>query len=109
MRKAAQAGERERLVKDFMAQVFIRTQARGGAASSLAEDSIRLIQSRFPGQPALQAELFGLVSGGYAEMSAYHLASALLSRQVATLDALDAPRPQRLRARLAWVEALVEE
>ena len=108
MRQAMNAAERERVVKSFLAEVF-SSQARRGPAQALVEDSAQLIQHRFADQPVLQAELYGLVSGGYAEMGAFSLASELLGRQLDTLERIHAPASQRLQAHLALAEALIEE
>ncbi|HEY1092004.1 MAG TPA: protein kinase, partial [Burkholderiaceae bacterium] len=113
MRQADAAAQREGVVKAFMAEVFARSSRHvnpgGDGRQALMEDSVQLVETRFAGQPALQAELYGLVGAGYVEMGAYRLAAELFGRQVATLVSLDAPASEQAAARLDQSEALLDD
>ena len=76
-KKASDAAERARVVKEFVVDVF-KVNERGTAgnqelrqlpAELLLERGAKLIETKFPGQPQLQAELFGVVGGIFADMT----------------------------------------
>ncbi|MDO9075300.1 MAG: protein kinase [Rubrivivax sp.] len=114
LQRMAQAAERERVVKSFVAELFTLGAPSLGDAGTQApagrwlDDSARLIQNRFAGQPALQAELFGLVGAGYVAMGAGSLAVELLGQQVETLKAMGAADAPRAQAMLDLAEAQIE-
>jgi hypothetical protein len=76
-RRADEAAEQARVVKDFVVDVFkvnandnpANNELRQLPAQVLLERGARLIDSKFAGQPRLRAELYGVVSGIFADMS----------------------------------------
>ena len=90
-RQAAEAAERERVVRSFMGELFSFNAEPGGPAQ-LLDRSSELIATRFEGQPALQAELYGLVGAGYQQMGAPQQAGLLFERRLAQLPAGHAER-----------------
>jgi eukaryotic-like serine/threonine-protein kinase len=113
-RQAMRAAERERLVRDFVADVF-RTdgRARSGAASvspaGFVEGGARLIETRFKNQPDLQADLYGLVSGVFFDMGANALAADYANRQLAALKTAKSDGEERARASLRLAKVLLED
>ncbi len=114
LQRMAQAAERERVVKSFVAELFALGAPALGDASGQApaarwlDDSAQIIRARFAGQPALQAELFGLVGAGYVAMGAGALAVELLGQQVDTLKGMGAADAPRAQALLDLAEAQIE-
>ena len=113
MHQAGEATQRERVVKDFMTEVFAHSSRRIGPSGEdrqdLLDHSAQLIGTRFGDQPALQAELYGVVGAAYAEMGAHRLAAELFARQIGTLQQLGTFAPQLAAARLSHVEALLDD
>jgi eukaryotic-like serine/threonine-protein kinase len=115
--RAAQSANREQLVKDFVSDVFrinlrrdpANAELRQLPADMLVNQGATLIQTQFSGQPALQAELYGMVAGVFADMGAKDLAKEYAARQVATLDGIRANRMERASARLGLARALFED
>lgn len=116
-KRASEAAERARVVKEFVVDVF-RVNERGDSGNSevrqlpaeqLLERGARLIETKFPGQPHLQAELFGVVGGIFSDMGASHAAVEYASRQLKALDAIDAGSDERMRANLLLAQALVAQ
>jgi serine/threonine-protein kinase len=112
-REAAASAERERAVRDFMAELF-RFSPEPGRPAQLHDRSASLIAARFAGQPALQAELYGLVGAGYLQLGAPQQASELFERRIAQLPAdaaeaasgrIDLAEAQLDMARLGAAEA----
>ncbi len=103
--RAGAAAERANAVKAFVVDIF-QVNSSGGAelralpAELLLERGASLIDGKFPGQPALQAELYGVVGGIFAETAAHEQAVTYATRQLAALAAADAPAEQRARATL---------
>lgn len=115
-RRATEAADRARVVKDFVVDVF-RVNARDNPAKAelrqlpaelLLERGARLIDTRFKDQPELRAELDGVVSGIFADMSSADLAADYAGRQIALLDALRAEPAQRAAALLLQARALAD-
>jgi len=115
-RKANDEAERARVVKEFVVDIF-RVNSPSGAggvdlrqlpAEMLLERGGQLIETRFAGQPQLQAELYGVVGGIFADMGADDLAVDYASRQVATLAAVDATRAKQGAAILLLARALLK-
>jgi serine/threonine-protein kinase len=113
-RHAARAAARERVVKEFVADVFransrSNSHQRPRSSQSLIEGGAQLIQTRFAGQPELQAELYGVVGGVFSDMGAYELAANYATRQVESLSALRADQHEQAQALIALTKALTGE
>ncbi|MDT7837882.1 serine/threonine-protein kinase [Aquabacterium sp. OR-4] len=116
-RRAAQAAEREQVVKAFVADIFRASGNLAAAAAShpsrhgdgLVDHGAELIGQRFAGQPELQAELYGLVGEVYADMGAQRLAIGYAERQVAALESRAAAPVLRGRARLLLAQGLFDD
>jgi tetratricopeptide (TPR) repeat protein len=115
--RAARSAERERVVKEFVADVFkvnSRTDPRNAAlrpssTQALLEGGAQLIQQRFAGQPDIQAELFGMVGGVFSDMGAYRLASDYATRRVEALATLRANPEEQTQGLLALAQALFDD
>ena len=90
--RAAGAAQREQVVKAFVADVLRASlstprgvDAGRGEVQRTVDDGVRLIQTRFAGQPDLQAELQGVVGSVYAGMGAYAYAAEYQQRRLDTL------------------------
>ncbi len=116
-RHAASSAERERVVKDFVAEIFrMNVEADDGVdapkqytAEQLLARGAQLIDSRFPRQPELQAELFGVVGDVYEQMGAYRLAADFDERQLAVMAGFQPGRDERARVLLRLAEALLQD
>ncbi|HWH84645.1 MAG TPA: protein kinase [Burkholderiaceae bacterium] len=109
--RAARASAREHEVKSFVADLF-RASGAASAASAprpLMQDSARQIEQRFAGQPALQAELYGIVSSAYADMCAYRLAGEFATHRIRALERAGAEPTVLARAHLTLAQALYDE
>jgi eukaryotic-like serine/threonine-protein kinase len=103
--RASRAAERERAVKEFVSEVF-RATAQGVTSTELhtlpgdvfLARSAHLVRARFEGQPALQAEMYGVVGGIFADMGANWLASEYASRRLEALTAAGAGSKERTGA-----------
>jgi eukaryotic-like serine/threonine-protein kinase len=116
-RKAQLEAERARVVKEFVVDVF-KVNSRGapvGAelrqlpAELLLEHGAQLIETKFQGQPRLQVELYGIVSGIFAEMGATSLTVRYAARHVEVLKAMGAGRTQEGDATLFLGQALFKQ
>lgn len=116
-KRAGDAAERARVVKEFVIEVF-RVNERGTKgnnelrqlpAQMLLEHGARLIETKFPGQPRLQAELYGVVGGIFADMGASDLAATYATREIETLVVLEADSIEQARATLLLAQALLAE
>jgi tetratricopeptide (TPR) repeat protein len=112
--RAARAAERERLVKDFVAEMF-RMDAgtsddapREFTAEQLVARGAHLIDSRFPQQPELRAELLGVVGDAYNQLGAYRLAADFEQRQLALLADLKPERAEQVGVMLRAVDSLLK-
>ena len=110
--RAQQQSERARTVQAFVVDLF-RANTGGGAAGAglrqlpaemLLERGARLIDTRFAGQPRLQADLHGVVAGVLLDMGAPSRALAHAQRHVQALQEADAPRDEQLRGGIVLVE-----
>ena len=110
--RAQQQSERARTVQAFVVDLF-RANTGGGAigaglrqlpAEMLLERGARLIDTRFAGQPRLQADLHGVVAGVLLDMGAPSRALAHAQRHVQALQEADAPRVEQLRGGVVLVE-----
>ena len=110
--RAQQQSERARTVQAFVVDLF-RANTGGGVAGAglrqlpaemLLERGARLIDTRFAGQPRLQADLHGVVAGVLLDMGAPSRALAHAQRHVQALQEADAPRDEQLRGGLVLVE-----
>lgn len=112
-RKALQASERERVVREFVAEMFHANAATDGPASASpaarVEGGARLIQTRFQGEPALQAELYGVVADVFLDMGANRLAAQYAAHQLDSLVTAQAPGALRDAATLRRAQALYED
>ena len=116
-RRADEAAEHARVVKDFVVDVF-KVNARDNPANNelrqlpaqmLLERGAHLIESKFAGQPRLQAELYGVVGGIFADMSSPKLAEEYATKQLAALASLDAGEDDRARALILLARALEQQ
>jgi len=114
--QANEAAARANAVKDFVLDTF-RVDAAGGPAGLdlrrgpreyLLQRGAELIDARFVGQPALQAELHGVVASLFDEMADFRLAETHAARRVDVLARGDAPTPERVAAAIALSQALLK-
>jgi eukaryotic-like serine/threonine-protein kinase len=75
----------------------------------LLERGARLIDSKFAGQPRLQAELYGVVGGIFADMSSPKQAEEYANKQIAALTLLDAHADDQARALILLARALEQQ
>jgi tetratricopeptide (TPR) repeat protein len=114
--RAARASERERVVREFVADVFrvnshvnpVNAAMRPASPVSLLEGGAQLIQQRFSGQPDMQAELFGVVGGVFSDMGAYKLAVDYSVRKIEALSLMRADDIEQARALLTLAQALFD-
>ena len=113
-RRAQQAAGRAQVVKAFVVDVF-RINGQGDTTNNslrqlpaelLLVRGATLIEQQFPAQPDLQAELYGLVAGIFADMGASDLAARYARREIATLEKIGASPPVRARATLLLAQSL---
>ncbi len=115
--RATRSAERERVVKEFVADVFRvnsrvdpnNAALRPASTQALLEGGAQLIQQRFAGQPELQAELYGVVGGVFSDMGAYKLAADYATKRVEALVLLRADRNEQAKALIALGQALFDE
>lgn len=115
--RAARSAERERVVKEFVADVFRvnsrvdpkNAALRPASTQSLLEGGAQLIQQRFAGQPELQAELYGVVGGVFSDMGAYRLAADYATKKFESLATLRADPQDQAKALLALGQALFDD
>ncbi|MBT9485957.1 MAG: serine/threonine protein kinase [Rubrivivax sp.] len=113
-RNASDAAERARVVKEFVVDVFkvnergnpINNELRQLPVEVLLERGAKLIETRFAGQTALQAELYGVVSRIMLDMGAGQQAVAYAARHNEALNAAGAEPLARAEAALLMAEAL---
>jgi tetratricopeptide (TPR) repeat protein len=114
--KAERSTERERVVREFVTDMF-RLNGRTSVASAgtraaspmnLLESGAQVIEQRFRGQPDMQAELFGVVGAVFSDMGAYKLAADYCARQIEALGLIGADRIEQARATLALAQALFD-
>jgi serine/threonine-protein kinase len=116
-KRAAEAAAREVEVKGFVADIFTyRARASAGAypdrrrpAEELLESATELVEKRFAAQPALQAEIYGIVGTAFFDMGAYQQAGDYFRRRVDALDGAHAGSSQRSRAALALAHAWLND
>ncbi len=116
-RRASDAAERARVVKEFVVEVFrinerssrSNAELRQLPAELLLERGASLIETKFPGQPHLQAELFGVVGGIFADMGASHTAAEYALRHVNALESVNAEGDERARANFLLAKALIAQ
>ena len=113
--RANDAAERARVVKEFVVDVF-KVNERGTQGSSelrylpaelLLERGARLIETKFPGRPQLQAELYGVVGGIFADIGANDLAKDYAMRELEALVAIDASALDQGQAELFLSQAFL--
>jgi tetratricopeptide (TPR) repeat protein len=116
-KRASDAAERARVVKEFVVDVF-KVNERGTARSMelrqlpaelLLDRGAKLIQTRFPGRPELQAELYGVVGGIFADMGANGQAAEYATKQVEALVAIDAKATDQAKGMILLTQALLAE
>jgi len=114
-KRASDALERARVVKEFVVDVF-KVNERGSAGNNglrqlpvelLLDRGAKLIETKFPGQPQLQAELYGVVGGIFADMGANQQAADYATRQIEALVAIDASDEEQAKATMLLGEALL--
>jgi eukaryotic-like serine/threonine-protein kinase len=116
-RRADHAAEQARAVKDFVVDVFkvnapdnpANSELRQLPAQMLLERGARLIDTKFAGQPRLQAELYGVVGGIFADMSSPKLAEDYATKQIAAFALLDAGADDQARALILLARALEQQ
>jgi serine/threonine-protein kinase len=115
--RAARASERERMVREFVADVFrinarvnpVNAAMRPASPVSLLEGGAQLIQQRFAGQPDMQAELFAVVGGVFSDMGAYKLAADYATHRIEALDLIHADNVEQAKALLTLAQALFDD
>ncbi|MEO7243780.1 MAG: protein kinase [Rubrivivax sp.] len=116
-RRANQEAERARIVKDFVVDIFkvnsrddpAKNELRQLPAELLLERGARLIDTKFAGQPRLQAELYGVVGEVFADMASAKLAAQYATRQVEALTAVNATPAELARSMLLLARALGDQ
>jgi tetratricopeptide (TPR) repeat protein len=114
--RAARSAERERVVKEFVADVFrinsrvnpVNAALRPASPVSLLEGGAQLIQQRFAGQPDMQAELFAVVGGVFSDMGAYKLAADYSTHRIEALNLSHADNIEQAKALLVLAQALYQ-
>lgn len=115
--RANDAAERARVVKEFVVDVF-KVNERGKPANAelrqlpvelLLQRGAKLIETKFAGQPQLQAELYGVVGGIFADMGANELAANYATRQVETEVAIGAGPLELAQATMLLAQALMAQ
>jgi eukaryotic-like serine/threonine-protein kinase len=115
--RANAAAERARVVKEFVVGVF-NVNARGSSANKylrqlpaelLLEHGAKLIATKFSGQPALRAELFGVVASIFADIGANPLAADYAARQADLLASLGASAAERAQAAMLLAQVLFSD
>jgi len=117
-RQAAQQAERVKLATDFVSELF-RASVRAGSTSasspppaapdSMLDQGARLILERFPGQPDLQADLYGVVGRIYADIGAAQTALDYGRRQLALLEDIHAGTDRRVGAFMLLADASAQD
>jgi hypothetical protein len=116
VQRANEAAARARAARDFVLDTF-----RVDPAAELANADLRrapreyllqrggdLIDARFQGQPLLQAELHGVVSGLYDDLARFELSERHAARREDALSRIDAPAQERAAAAMALSQALLK-
>ena len=115
--RAARSAERERVVKEFVVDVF-RINEHGDPANSelrslpvelLLDRGARLIKTKFAGQSDLQVELYGVVARILLDMGASKAAVDYAAKQVEALEAVGAAPAMRAEGLTLMGEALRDE
>jgi serine/threonine-protein kinase len=117
VQRAARSAERERVIKEFVTDVFRVNAFRGNTGSGLQQSSsddlldqgAQLIEVRFAQQPEMQAELFGVVGRAYANIGLNRQAIIYASRQIQILNAAPSNLFVRVRALLLLSEISFRE
>jgi len=113
-KRATEAAERARVVKEFVVDVF-KVNERGNPANAelrqvpvevLLERGAKLIETKFAGDIKLQAELYGVVAGIFADMGASAQAETYARRHVTALEGASGSRDERSRGWTLVAEAL---
>jgi serine/threonine-protein kinase len=112
--RAARSAERERVVKDFVADIFrLSTHVdqrnaayRPKSPRELMDGGVRLIEARFAGRPDLQAQVFEVVGRVFSDMGAHTVAADYASKQIEALTLAGADRHEQARALLNMADAL---
>jgi eukaryotic-like serine/threonine-protein kinase len=114
-KRANDAAERARVVKEFVVDVF-KVNERGLPgnqelqklpAEMLLQRGAELIKTKFEGQPQLQSELYGVVGGIFLDMGASDQAVIYATHQIDAEVALGADANDRARSSLLLAEALL--
>jgi eukaryotic-like serine/threonine-protein kinase len=116
-RRATQAAERARVVKEFVTEVFrvnIGAEANNARLRQLPAEQLlahgaQLIESRFPQQPELRAELLGVVGEIYAHMGAFRLAADFAKRELDIRRELNPSPGEHVKVLLRLSEALLND
>jgi hypothetical protein len=112
--RAADEAERARATTAFVSELFRVDAAQliplnAGVArptqAILAERGAQLIEARFEKQPALKAELYGVVGRVYADLGQDRLANEFTTRQLQLLRAQQASAPQIARSLMLLSQA----
>jgi tetratricopeptide (TPR) repeat protein len=113
--RASKASERQRLVTDFVSDVFririqsedIKTTKADMSGDRLLTQGAVLIAQRFPGEPAMQAELYGVVSELFLEMGAGQQAVDYATRQIEALNVIRADDQATASAAIRLANAFI--
>ncbi len=112
--RAADEAERARLATAFVSELFrvnsnefvpMNAGAPRPTQAVLLERGAQLIEARFEKQPAMKAELYGVVGRVYADLGQDRLASEFATRQLQTLRQQKAGATQIARSLMVLSEA----
>ena len=113
--RASAAARRQTLVTQFVTDIFRMrsdtsvplTVGRDAAGDQFLKDGAQLIAQRFGDEPALQAELYGVVAQTFLDMGAYAQAADYASRQDETLRSSNGDKVARAGALLTLARSMV--
>lgn len=115
--RAAVQFERTQVATAFVSDLFrslrdsVAEDADEKAYSHQAclEESAKLIEARFAGQPEMQSALYGIIGRVYADIGAAKLAIEYAQRQLGVLEGLQENVKERVRAALLLADAHMQE
>jgi len=116
-RRAQDAAERARVVKEFVVDVFkvnergnpLNAELRQLPAEVMLERGAKLIATKFAADTTLQAELYGVVAGIFLDMGASTQAEMYAQMQVGALQAAKAKGDEHAAAWALLSEALAQQ
>ncbi|WP_395703438.1 serine/threonine-protein kinase [Aquabacterium sp.] len=116
--RAAQQADRARMVTQFVSEMFkvsaqsslnANASAESLSTGQVIEPAAKLIDTRFSGQPDLQAQMFGALGQVYAELGITRAAVQFTSRQLQAIERGAAPPEDRARGLMLLADALARD